>query len=249
VGNAEKNASTGDALSDVFLVTSACMNPYGVYSAEEKFNQLLDTLSNIRIKSPDSDIVLVESSQQAWPIQWYAKLSSHDVTFYQCAGDRALYSLDIKIDPNQQMAKTLGELLAYDRFFCHLYHCGKKYRRCFKLSGRYQLSSDWQDRDHDVVDVMVKSMKFWLDSPETMQSMSVFDMKLWSWHWSLTGELSKIFQTLLFETHTVLHQRQSIFIIEHLFCKSLLDSGLPLRQVSTMNVRGFYGQDGNLAEE
>ena len=235
---------------DIFMVTSACMNDYGIYSRQERFDQLLASLDSITEYAPGADMVVVESSRMPLANEYLSRLCERPLTYYQCAGDNRLLKQDVELDNNQFIAKTFGELVAYQHFFYHLHHCGREYRRCHKLSGRYRLTSQWQNLDAEPEDILVKQPKKWLHSVEQPTQVNlVYDNKHWSWHWNLTSTVSELMAKIFQKTWQDTNQLEQFAIIECSLYQSLNQSSLPIREVERLGVQGNYGQDGRFADE
>lgn len=113
-----------------------------VYTAQERFDQTLETIESIRRRIPFACIVLIESSSindvmEATfkeRVDVYANIS--EIQFVQYAA-------------NEHLNKSLGEIIQLQYFFINHYDKLQEmfdFRRLYKISGRYFLN-DYFDYD------------------------------------------------------------------------------------------------------
>lgn len=236
---------------DIFMVTSACMNDYGVYSAEQKFDQLLQTIQSIKNYSQQPTIVVVESSTKPLGTSLLCHLTSlQDIVYYQCAGDNRLFSQTPQDDPNQFFAKTFGEIVAFEKFFSFLQTNPQPYRRCFKISGRYQLNDDFATHDYNQHNIVIKKPQQWLRGPTKMStSDNVYSTKLWSWHYNLSQQIYELMQNIFFTLHQHMRHHREVVVLEHLLYEAINKSALDCNEVDNVGIQGCFGQDGKFIQE
>ena len=129
---------------DVFLITSVINtgnNPWSytsvrsVYSAQERFEQTLETIRSIReFSAAGSKIVLVECSDLS--AEMTAALESRVDLFHQMYHNEALRSVCL-----QTSKKGYGEAVQTATAIRIIKESGMEFRRIFKISGRYWLRS------------------------------------------------------------------------------------------------------------
>ena len=248
MGYSQENATTGDTLKDIFLITSGCCRPYGVFSYQEKFQQTLDTINSIHRYSPGSDIVLVEASNSRFP-EVDRKILEEHCEVYEILDAQRFITDWVSADTNQFKAKTSGELLAMEKFFELMSSRFQNYRRMFKICGRYQLTLSFGNMDYDNRDVIIRQPQLWGRDSKSNEREWIYPLRLWSWHSSLTAQLSR---HILSQHQWLLdfHQTtQQIHIIEKLVYLAINNDRIPVREVAEIGVMGRHGQDGREVRE
>jgi hypothetical protein len=243
VGYSQENASAGDALKDLFFVTSGCCRRYGAFTYQEKFQQTLETLYSIRKFKPDSDVILIESSNSKFPAADYKSLSQL-AEIHEVLDTKRFMSDMVSIDANQFKAKTIGEFLAFERLFDVISERYRNYRRIFKISGRYQLTPEFLRIPYDHDQVVIRKPQLWGAAPDQPYINPVYTLKLWSWPASLTPELSVNMMKVFDEMLEKYKSTQKIDIIEFHMYKVINDYRLSVMEVDNIGVSGWYGQDG-----
>ena len=130
---------------NLFVITSALNTPHGVFSADERLQQTLKTIQSINEKT-DADIIILDGSkekvteQQVIALEDYATIISfsHHQDFQ-----------NIQKSTNHDVVKNALEMLMLGAFWSgNKETITEKYNRVFKLSGRYTLSSMFDEAEH-----------------------------------------------------------------------------------------------------
>lgn len=130
------------------MVTSAINTPYSSVSPQQRFQQTLDTIHSIHRHCADCYVIVVEVGPNALDPVQYADLlkvttavmslndDSNVKLFHHCGGDQSY-----------GWVKTPGELYALMLFLYHETFLTDT-DRVFKISGRYQLTSEFDLASH-----------------------------------------------------------------------------------------------------
>jgi hypothetical protein len=54
-------------MNNIFCIISAIGNDYGIFSYQERLNQLKNTIESVRTYAPGSDIVIYDASEDPLP--------------------------------------------------------------------------------------------------------------------------------------------------------------------------------------
>ena len=103
------------------------------FSAQERFNQTIETLKSIRLAIPDCFIVLIDNSpidrEQAMRLESLANAFVNDVN-----------NQDLRYWTDESEAKQIGEAMLLQQGLDALEEHEVMYEQLFKLSGRYMLN-------------------------------------------------------------------------------------------------------------
>jgi hypothetical protein len=135
-------------MADLFVIPSAIHTSYSAFDAATRFQQTLQTVSSIRRRLPLSLIYLIDVGQQdldPGAIESLMKLRCSVACLAKTSMVQQFYQLS---DPKGQWIKTPGELWAMIYFLSHM-HQIQSTDRIFKISGRYQLSNEFDRTLHD----------------------------------------------------------------------------------------------------
>ncbi|NBV27553.1 hypothetical protein EBS02_00825 [bacterium] len=129
----------------LFVVSSAIHTKHGVYSPEERLDQLIKTCESIRERTT-CDIVIVDGGEKFLSIEEQNKLNgviSHFYSYYDTPLVKELRELKI-----QDVVKNVIEVFMFGSFFHSEVEKIKHYGRVFKLSGRYTLTNEFDYNYH-----------------------------------------------------------------------------------------------------
>lgn len=225
---------------DVFCVVSAIGNDYGHFPYKDRFNQLVGTIHSIRKFAPNSHICLYDTSYEMLPESDIKTLGSM-VDNVVCLHEHP-YIVHLKlhapIDSNRTYQKTMGEIVAM-MCFLHSEHHLDGFDRIFKISGRYQLTSDFDSKLHHSKPnkVVIKTKNSWYGS-------AVYPCRLWSFDSKMLPIIKKLFITIHDDTLHLISIQNGIFIIEYSMYNTITKLNIPTYESDILGVSGFFGQDG-----
>jgi len=109
--------------------------PRSLFTAEERYNQTLNTIKTVRSFIPDSDIFLIEGS--VIPDEWENKIKC--IVNHYINNSNSLSSKKL-IDCN---LKGAGEAIQIIDTLNYIQDISKEYSHIFKISGRYYLNESF----------------------------------------------------------------------------------------------------------
>ena len=119
----------------LFLVSSAIHTKHGVYDAETRLNQTIETCKSIRSKC-DEDIILLDGGTKSLTVEEKKILSDYIYRFYDFTEEETVKQIQ-KVD-NWDVVKNMIELVMFGSFFDLMTTTNMKlphYDRIFKMSG------------------------------------------------------------------------------------------------------------------
>lgn len=129
----------------LFIVSSAIHTKHGVYNADERLDQLIQTCESIRERTT-CDIVVVDGGEKFLTTKQQEKLQgvvSHYYSYHEAPLTKELHKIEI-----QDVVKNVIEVFMYGSFFSAEKERIKNYGRVFKMSGRYTLTNDFDYNFH-----------------------------------------------------------------------------------------------------
>lgn len=234
-------------MTDLFVVVSAIGNDYGVFSYQERLDQLVGTIQSIKARATGSDVWLYDASEDPLPQDDVAMLSGLADNFTQLDQDKYINFLKHKSldpSPNKFEKKTVGEIQAMNWFLTDLQCSGKQYKRVFKLSGRYMLSDSFQLSDYTDKQGLVV-----LRPKEDWYGEHVFTLRLWSFCFSQLDDIIMLFRTMQDHTYTTVTDTKYLELVEFTFTKFLEKYNISYTTVNKIGVTGKMGLGGHLVDE
>ena len=234
-------------MSSLFCIVSAIGNDYGIFSYQERLQQLLDTIRSVRQRVPEADIFLYDASEDPLPIADVELLASSVDRLTLLADDKYINFLKHKsLDPtpNKFEKKTVGEIQCMLAFLDDLKSSGKTYDRVFKLSGRYELSEEFVLSSYSD-----KSGKCVMLDREDWYGERVFTMRLWSFDFSLLDSIETLFRTMQRHTYATVTETGKLEIVEFTFTKFIDAMQIPYITVDRIGVRGLMGLGGHYVDQ
>lgn len=225
-------------------MSSALDTKFGVYNREQRFEQTLNTVRSIKEQLPlSSDIILLDGGQSLPTIDEYEKLREYCIIIASFHEDPNF--IHIQKSDNWDIVKNACELMMYGMFFEKMASdkddWQKKYKRVFKLSGRYELTENFDLEQHMNADgkIVIRgpfTSQFppHLTGNVTLQYMS----RLWSFDTSLIDYVSILYKDM-FMSFKERIENQGYIDIEHLLFKHL--------DHSILEIANRIGVKGNLA--
>jgi len=224
----------------VFLVSSAIHAKHGVYDTQTRLEQTIETCKSIRNKC-DAEIILLDGGYQDITKEERDILSQYIDKFYTFSDAENIQQ--IQQVPNHDIVKNMIEIIMYGSFFDKAMEDGwrEKYKRIFKMSGRYTLNDDFNyDKHMQAVDKIIVRGPFTSQFRQettggiTLQYMS----RLWSFDAFLLPYVRDLY-TDMFNHMTERLTAKGYIDIEHLLFHHL-------DPVLIENI-GKLGVEGNIA--
>jgi hypothetical protein len=235
-----ENQKTPDGL---FLVSSAIHTNHGIYTDEQRLEQTIDTLKSIKQRC-DVDIVLLDGGLKA-PTEDEQKLLGEYTKGIISFSD-APSMKDILVIPSQDIVKNMAEIVMFGSTFQDIGVAGeyKKYKRIFKMSGRYVLNDNFNYQTHiDAKDKII------IRGPYTSQFTSAqtggvifqYMSRLWSFDSELLPDIAEVYGRMFGDMNRVLTQGGYIDI-EHLLFTHLDPSRI--QKIAKIGVEGNIAPNG-----
>lgn len=224
----------------VFLVSSAIHAKHGVYDTQTRLEQTIETCKSIRNKC-DAEIIILDGGYQDITKEERDILSQYIDKFYTFSDAENIQQ--IQQVPNHDIVKNMIEIIMYGSFFDKAMEDGwrEKYKRIFKMSGRYTLNDDFNyDKHMQAADKIIVRGPFTSQFRQettggiTLQYMS----RLWSFDAFLLPYVTDLY-TDMFNHMTERLTAKGYIDIEHLLFHHL-------DPVLIENI-GKLGVEGNIA--
>ena len=224
----------------VFLVSSEIHAKHGVYDTQTIIEQTIETCKSIRNKC-DADIIILDGGYQDITEKERDILSPYINKFYSFADADNVKQLQQV--PNHDIVKNMIEIIIFGSFFDKVTEDGwrEKYKRMFKMSGRYTLNDDFNyDKHMQAKDKVIirgpftSQFKSEITGGVSLQYMS----RLWSFDAFLLPYIRDIY-TDMFNHMTERLNSKGYIDIEHLLFHHL-------DPVLIENI-GKLGVEGNIA--
>lgn len=226
-----------------FIVTSAVNSKFGIYNSQERLEQTINTLTNIRSKVPECKIIVMECAGTPITQEQSDKLESHCdllLDFGRDSDVQAIYQSD-----NWDVVKNSTEIMCFGRTLRVCLNDGDiaSYDRIHKMSGRYVLNNEFDlsvyEKYPDKIIIGPKhKSQFHIDiTGIELQYMA----RLWSWPNQLTERVAKVYEDSL----SYIGQRVSVggyADIEHVLYK-FLPSEL-VQEIAVLGVEGCIAPNG-----
>lgn len=229
-------------MNDIFCLISAIGVDYGVYSYQERFNQLLDSVKSIRKYKPNAYICLMEVSTSC--------IHENEINILKSTVDQLfvlsehIFVKDIiskldSTDTNLMARKTVGELVGMLEFMGWLKQQNKKFDRVFKLSGRHRLNDKFLNINYNKLKgKVVSKKKYWYDR-------YVYLTQLWSFDYSMLDDIFNIYVKIWDHEINMLSTQMKLDIIETTLYKYFNDYNISVEEITDyIGVEGNHGQDG-----
>lgn len=226
-------------LEQIFFINSALsVNQLSVYSDEERFSQTLETLDSIDKYCPNNAKYIFDSSPY-----------SVDQNLYQMLANRGAYVLvtgnhsDVKnlsLSGQRSIAECISFLLFLDWFKKN----EKKAKRIYKISGRYQLTSDFKNIETEKNSfIFCKALNSWMSQEQQKISNvdKLYRLRLWGMDYNLIFSFEKELENILKDC-----ERYAIDV-EHAYYKNL--KKYEIKELEKIGVCGNIAPTGEYIEE
>lgn len=129
-------------------MSSAIHTKHGVYDAETRLNQTIETCKSIQSKC-NADIILLDGGEQPLTEEEKMALSPYIYRFYDFTSEQTVKN--IQNINNWDIVKNMIEIVMFGSFFDLMTTTNMKlphYDRIFKMSGRYILNDEFDYNEH-----------------------------------------------------------------------------------------------------
>jgi hypothetical protein len=227
----------------LFLVSSAIHTKHGVYSAEQRLEQTLKTLKSIKNKCP-ADIIIVEGGDKPLTLE-EQKILGEDVQAIISYADSPAIRQVLAV-PNHDIVKNMAEIIMFGSTFQNmetdLDH--KRYKRIFKMSGRYVLNDNFNyDTHYNAKDKIVIRGPFTSQfKPEiTGQVYLQYMSRLWSFDADMLPYITDAYRKMY--EHMDRRLRDGGYIdIEHLLYVYLGEDNI--QKINKIGIEGNIAPNG-----
>lgn len=234
-------------LSNIFCIVSAIGNQYGVFTYQQRLQQLIDSVKSIRDYAQGSDIVIFDASEEPLPNEDLVLLRSYVNQVVVLSEDKYVKFLKYNSKdptPNKFEKKTVGEIQATIAFLEFLKSHPIKYKRVFKLAGRYKLNSYFDLNDYEN-----KTNKVVLLEKEDWYGEWVFRIRLWSFDYLDLDTIINLFYTMQKYTYDLVTDSKKLELVEFTFTNFLESMRIPYQTVSKIGVCGLSGLNATVIDE
>jgi hypothetical protein len=191
----ENQQSQNDIL---FVVSSAIYANWGVYNTQERLAQTIGTCRSIRDHVPNCDIILLDGGTKNLEQEEQNQIKDHINTFYSFA--EAENVKQIQSVQNWDIVKNMIEIMIFGSYYSGAKDTLiSKYKRIFKMSGRYVLNDDFDLEKHMAVKdkIVVRGpytsqFNAQITGGVTLQYMS----RLWSFDASLIDYIAEVYKQM-----------------------------------------------------
>lgn len=226
-----------------FVVTSAVNSKFGVYNAEERLAQTINTLQSIKVKIPDAKIIVMECAGTALTEDQSDVLEQNCDLLLDFSRDPdvlAIYQSD-----NWDVVKNSTEIMCFARALRMCQDDGDfaGLDRIHKMSGRYILNDDFDPVVYnEYPEKIVIGPKHQSQFPYQVTGIELQYMaRLWSWPSSQTELIIQVYNDSL----SYIGQRVSqggYADIEHVLYKFLPRDNI--KELSLLGVEGCIAPNG-----
>ena len=140
--------------------------------------------------------------------------------------------------------KTVGEIQATIAFLDFLKSHPIKYKRVFKLAGRYKLNdnfklSDYQDKQNKCVFL----------EKEDWYGEWVFRIRLWSFDYEDLDTIINLFHTMQKYTYQLVTDSKKLEVVEFTFTEFIESMKIPYATVAKIGIGGLSGYNASVIDE
>lgn len=201
----------------LFLVSSAIHTKHGVYSPQQRLEQTIETLKSIKDRC-DADIVILDGGDVIPTEDEQAQLTKYARAIVSFSDAPSV--MQVLAVPNQDIVKNMAEIIIFGTIFqeMEINKDYEKYKRIFKMSGRYVLNDDFDYQTH-----LNAKKKIIIRGPFTSQFTAAitggvifqYMSRLWSFDAEMLPYITQCYRDMFANINSVLSQGGYIDI-EHL---------------------------------
>jgi hypothetical protein len=237
-------------MKPLFILTSALNTKFGVHSNEQRLAQTLDSIASIRRYCPGASVAVVEMGGIPATDEQIATIESQVEYYYNFSLNEAVQGIFHSTD-NWDIVKNTTEVMIFGELLTQLIEARipEQFDRIFKMSGRYQLTEQFNPADYDTVPdrIVVLERKASQFPPQVTDGMEYQYMsRLWSWPAKHTDQIIDSY----LRGFVAMAQRLDVggyFDIEHMLYYYLPEELVTERPV--VGLRGLLGPNGVAIED
>ena len=228
----------------LFLVSSAIHTKHGIFSPEQRLQQTIETCKSIKSRCP-ADIMIIDGGDKDLSDDEKKELSPHIDTFVSFCESPHLKN--ILVIPSQDIVKNMAEIMTFGTMYEQLIESGeyKKYKRIFKMSGRYTLNDEFNyDTHYNATGKIIIRGPFTSQFTPAVTGNVIFQYmsRLWSFDSELLPEIAHTYRNMFATMNNVLNSGGYIDI-EHLLFSHLREE--LIQRISKIGVQGNIAPNGN----
>jgi len=237
-------------MNPLIILTSALNTKFGVHSNQQRLQQTLDSIYSIRQHAPAAKIAIVEMGGIPPTTDQINQLQTQVDYYYNYSDDDSVQGIFHSTD-NWDIVKNTTEVLIFGRLLETLLKDGTvdQFDRIFKMSGRYQLTENFDPAYYDTVPdrIVVLNRKPSQFNPQVTGGITTQYMsRLWSWPADITEQILDSYNTGFLAMADRLGEG-GYFDIEHMLFK-YLPADL-ITEIPRMGLRGLLGPNGIQIED
>jgi len=205
----------------LFVMTSAINTKHGVFHKSTRLRQTKETIGSINTHCPNSDIIVIDGGERDLDDFEKTAFFSDVLKFTNYSNDANVKS--IQKTNNHDIVKNMIEIYMFVKMFEDDIALLKRYKRVFKISGRYQLNENFSRESHlsqsgKIIISGERQSQF--DPKITGGATRQYMSRLWSFDSSLSEEIADTYKAMFEDMKTRLAEGGYIDI-EHLLYKHL----------------------------
>jgi hypothetical protein len=215
-----------------------------VYSPEQRLEQTINTLKSIKERC-DADIVLLDGGLKSPTDEERKVLEEYTKSIVSFSDAPSIK--DILAIPSQDIVKNLAEIVMFGSTFQDIGVSGdyKKYKRIFKMSGRYVLNDNFNYQTHiDAKDKIIIRGPFTSQFTSSQTGGVIFQYmsRLWSFDSEMLPNIAQSYARMFKDMNMVLNGGGYIDI-EHLLFVHLDPS--KIQKIPKIGIEGNIAPNGN----
>jgi hypothetical protein len=189
-------------MKHLFLMTSATNTKFGVFSAEERIEQMLATIASIRQRAPGARIIMFEMAGRPLTEDQSRILTAQVDNLLDFTGDDSVRGLYDSTD-NWDVVKNVTEVMCFRKGLKTLLDTEQlnDVDRIFKISGRYVLTDAFDIKFYEEYKTqpnIVVARRRTSQFPYAVTHVDAqFMSRLWSWPRPLTTEIAGAYDNIL----------------------------------------------------
>jgi hypothetical protein len=227
-------------MKTVYLITSAINTRFGVYNTEQRIVQTIKTIESIRKADPHAYIILIEMGGVTMPDEQKALLQSRVNSVVDYSHDQIVK--DIYKNDNWDVVKSSTELLCFGTTLKALKDKFKDYDRFVKVSGRYELTEDFDLSAHNTDKIVFAKHRKSQFVPTVTEGRNYQYMsRCWSFPKSELNYIADLFPEMLKDMLDIVN-RGGYLDIEHLLYDAIDKD--KVKEVEKIGVTGNIGPNG-----
>ena len=233
-------------MKSAFIITSALNTKFGVYTAEQRLAQTLDTITSIKRHVPDAVIIAVELAAISPTAEQYEIMQTNTDHYVDLSKDPnaiAIYNSTNNWDVVKSTTEVMGFSNALQLLLANNALAGID--RVFKISGRYTLSAEFAAVQFELLPgriVVANRRPTQFGAAVTGGIVEQYMSRLWSWPATETSTVINCYeQGLMYIAQTM--SAGGYCDIEHMLFK-FLPTEL-VTEVTRVGVQGNISPNGH----